>query len=41
MKKAIVCVALIAVAGIVIAGLAKANGVDFVQIDNTEDAVEE
>lgn len=41
MKKAIVCVAVVAVAGIVICSIAKANGVEFVQIDNTEEAVDE
>lgn len=35
MKKAIVLVTVVAVAGIVIAGLTKANGVEFIQVEDT------
>ena len=41
MKKAIVSIVVVAVAGIVVCAVARANGVEFVQIDNTEEAVEE
>lgn len=35
MKKAILSIVVVAVAGIVVCAVAKANGVDFVQVEDT------